>query len=81
MSGNESRFSLREIPVSENSNMAGVRLSETGIRKKSGVMIVAVRKKDGTFNLQPDAGTVLEKKDILVVIGSGEQLKTLEKML
>jgi voltage-gated potassium channel len=81
MSGHESRFSLREIPVSENSNMAGVKLSETGIRNKTGVMIVAVRKEDGTFNLQPDAGTILEKNEILVVIGTGEQLKMLEEMV
>lgn len=81
MSGNGSMFSLREIPVSENSNLVGINLSETGIRKKTGVMIVAIRKEDGKFNLQPDAGTVLEKNDILVVIGSGDQLKKLEEIL
>ena len=56
-------------------------LAEAEIRQKSGATVLAIRKADGAFNLQPLALSRIEKGDILVVIGTQEQLELLEKMV
>jgi len=42
---------------------------------------LAVRKSDGSFELQPKATSKLEKNDVLAVIGTQEQFEAIEKML
>ena len=81
MHGEHLEFSLREIPVSERSRMLNKSLAEAEIRQQSGATVLAIRKSDGAFNLQPLAVSKVEKGDILVVIGTQEQLELLEKMV
>jgi K+/H+ antiporter YhaU regulatory subunit KhtT len=43
--------------------------------------VLAIRRADGSFDLQPDSSSAIEKGDIFVVIGTQEQAVQLEKML
>jgi voltage-gated potassium channel len=81
MHGEHLDFSLREIPIPDRSYLVNKSLAEAEIRQKSGATVLAMRKADGAFNLQPLAASRVEKGDILVVIGTQEQLELLGKMV
>jgi voltage-gated potassium channel len=79
--GGQIDFKLYEVPVPESSPLIHTSIAEADIRTKSGALILAVRKSDNTFDLQPQAASMIEKGDILVVIGTQVQFEALEKML
>lgn len=81
MHGESLEFSLREITVSGSSSLIDKTLHEAEIRQKSGATVLAIRKEGGSFNLQPQSGSRIEKGDIFVVIGTQEQLDLLEEMV
>ncbi len=81
MHGEHLAFSLREINVPEKSAMVNKSLAKAEIRQKSGATVLAIRKADGGFNLQPLANSTVEAGDILIVIGTHEQLDLLDKMV
>lgn len=81
MHGEHLEFNLREMAVKDRSSMINKSLSDAEIRQKSGATVLAIRKADKAFNLQPLAGSKIEKGDILVVIGTQEQLEILGKMV
>jgi voltage-gated potassium channel len=74
-------FSLYELVVPEDSPLLGRTLSEADIRKKTGAMVLAIKKNDGAFDLQPKPSSVLHKNDVMVVIGTQDQFASLEKMV
>lgn len=82
-------YSIEEIAVP--SKIAGKKLKESQIRTLFGVNVIAVKKKvtrvvKGTvkteeiFNVSPAAEDVLEKGDILVIVGREEDLERLSKL-
>lgn len=81
MHGEHLEFSLREITVPDKSALINKSLEESQIRQKSGATVLAIRKVDGAFNLQPLAVSKIEKGDILIVIGTIEQLELLGGMV
>ena len=81
MHGGSLEFSLNEIAVPGASPLLNKTLSEAEIRKNSGAMVLTIRKADGSFNLQPQSSSTIEKGDAFVVIGTQEQVELLEKML
>lgn len=81
MHGEHLEFNLREFRVKDKSHMIGKSLEDAKIRQRSGATVLAIRKADEAFNLQPIAVSKVEKGDILVVIGTQEQLEMLEKMI
>ncbi|MBN2057871.1 MAG: potassium channel protein [Candidatus Saganbacteria bacterium] len=81
MHGEHLEFSLREIAIPEKSKLIGKSLEEASIRQKSGATVLAIRKADGGFNLQPLAVSTIEGGDILIVIGTQEQLELLSRMI
>ncbi len=81
MHGEHLEFSLREVEIPDRSPLIDKSLAEAEIRQKSGATVLAIRKMDGGFNLQPLAMSKIEKGDILIVVGTQEQLELLEKMV
>jgi voltage-gated potassium channel len=81
MHGESLEFSLSEITVPDTSSLLNKTLSEAKIREKSGALVIAIRKVDGSFNLQPQSSSTIEKRDIFVVIGTQEQVGLLDNML
>jgi voltage-gated potassium channel len=78
--GGQVEFSLHEMAISEHSPLVGKSLEQADIRGKSGAMVLAIRNADESFNLQPKASSKIEKGSILVVLGTQEQIETLENM-
>jgi len=74
-------FKLFEITVPENSGFVNKTIKESSIRDSSGVAILAIKKADGIFDLQPKASSTIHERDVLVLIGTQEQYEKLEKMI
>ena len=74
-------FSLFQITVPERSPLLHRSLAEADIRNTAGVLVLAIRRDDGTFDLQPKDTSRIEAGDVLVVLGTQEQFELLQKMV
>jgi voltage-gated potassium channel len=79
--GGEIDFSLYEIPVPSNSPAIHKSIGEFDIRRKSGALILAIHRNDGSFDLHPNAKSVIGAGDVLIAIGTQGQYEALEKIL
>ena len=68
-------YSVIEIQASE--NWSGRTLSDLGLRSKYGINIMAIKRGDDV-NISPLAEDIIETDDIIVAIGSGEDLSRIE---
>jgi len=74
-------LSLHEFLVEKGSKVIGKGLAESNLRQQSGSTILAIRKSDGGFNLQPIGTTVIEEGDVLIAIGTKDQLELMGKIV
>jgi voltage-gated potassium channel len=74
-------FRLYEIRIPKGSKLIDKSIQEAHIRESSGTLVLAIKKADGTFDMQPRASTKMERGDVLVVIGTQEQFESLEKIV
>jgi len=72
---------VEELTIKPNSPVVRRTLYESEIRPKFGVMIISIKKGDGKMVFNPDADTLLESEDTLVVVGGAANIKGLEKLL
>ncbi len=79
--GGKLEFRLHEIPVPDHSSLLDKTLGDAEIRTKTGALVLAIQKADGSFDLQPSAASIIRKGDTLVIIGAQEQIDALYKML
>jgi len=59
---------------------AGKSIRELRIRAETGAMVVALRKKDGTFDATPTPEARLEVGDVMIAAGSPDELSRLEEL-
>jgi voltage-gated potassium channel len=76
--GTDLRF--EEIEVSEASGQGGKTIRELDIRNQTGALIVALRKRDGSFDTTPTPEAMLEVGDVLIAAGTEEELRALEQL-
>jgi voltage-gated potassium channel len=69
-----------EIVVTDASGQSGKTIRDLRIRHETGAVIVALRKKDGTFDATPDPDAVLESGDVMIAAGSADELRLLEEL-
>ena len=74
----ELRF--EEIVVDERCDPCGRSIGELRIRQATGALVIALRKADGTFDPTPDASAVLEAGDVLIGVGTTEEMAKLEAL-
>lgn len=74
----ELRF--EEIVVSGNCEPCGHSIGELRIRQKTGALVIALRKADGSFNPTPDADALLEEGDVLIGVGTTDEMAKLEAL-
>jgi voltage-gated potassium channel len=70
-------FRLEEVTVGEGSALAGTSIGDAHVRATTGALVLAVRQPDGSFRTNPPAGTVLQGGDVLIAIGTAEQIAAL----
>jgi len=71
---------IEEYEINGGSKIVGKTLSELEIKQKTGAMILAIKHKTGKFNLQPGAASVVGHGDVLVALGTCQQLELLRTM-
>jgi voltage-gated potassium channel len=76
--GGDLRF--EEIEVTDASGQAGKTIKEVDIRRETGALVVALRKRDGTFDTTPTPEAQLESGDVLIAAGTDEELRLLENL-
>jgi voltage-gated potassium channel len=68
---------LAETNVTDGSRLADRSIQESGVRAACGVIVLAIRRPDGSFVHQPSAATVPEVGDVLITLGTTEQQEAL----
>jgi voltage-gated potassium channel len=68
-----------EVPVGGGSALAGKTIGESGIGRELEVIIMAMKKADGTMRINPTHKDEIEEGDTLVVIGEAAKLRALEE--
>ncbi len=76
--GPDLRF--EEIEITERCPQAGRTIRETRVRHDTGALIVALRKADGTFDTTPNPDVELHVGDVLIAVGTEQELKALEEL-
>jgi voltage-gated potassium channel len=74
LSGEGMELSMEEICIPEGSDMVGKELMSSGIRSLYNLIVVAIKRRDGTMIYNPTPHEVFEAGDILVAIGPQENL-------
>jgi voltage-gated potassium channel len=71
---------LAEIEVRQTCAAAGRTIRELRIRHETGAIVVALRKPDGTFDTTPEPDTPIEVGDVLIGVGSPNEIRALEDL-
>lgn len=72
---------IEQFVVPASSEVASKTLLETNIRRELGVIVLAIRKVDGSMHFNPPAEAEIEVGDCLIVMGEAANLHKLEQML
>ena len=70
----ESEIGLEELLVNPRTNAAGKTLTDAGLLDPSGAKLLAVRRRNGSLHVNPDGGLKLEEGDLVIALGSEQQL-------
>ena len=71
---------MAEIEVDATCANAGRTIREVRVRHETGAIIVALRKRDGTFDTTPEPDALIEPGDVIVGVGTSEELRLLEDL-
>ncbi len=72
---------IEEVPVDAASELAGKSLKTSRIRQELNLIVISMRKADGSMLFNPKAEAVIEAGDTVIVVGKSEKLKKLVKLL
>jgi voltage-gated potassium channel len=76
--GPDMRF--EEVEVTERCPHAGRSIRDVAVRRETGAVIVALRKRDGSFDTTPDPDSTLDVGDVMIVVGTADELRRLEEL-
>ncbi len=71
---------MAEIEVPASCIHAGKTIRAIRVRHATGAIIVALRKRDGTFDTTPEPDVRIDPGDVLVGVGTAEELRRLEDL-
>ena len=70
-------FRLEEVTVTAGSPIVGRSLRESEMRDNTGALVLALRDIDGTFHTNPSPDTEIRSGQVIIAIGTQEELDTL----
>jgi voltage-gated potassium channel len=71
------KFRLEELTVSTDSPLVGQTLRLAHIRDRTGALVLAIRRADGRFVTNPSPEDSIDSGDVLISVGTAEQLESL----
>lgn len=72
-------FRLAEVGVGAQSPLEGTSLSSALVHDRTGALVLAIRRSDGAFLTNPSAQAEIAAGDVLISVGTAEQLEALSK--
>ena len=72
---------MEEIPVNSSSDLINVMLKDSGIRQQFNLIIIAIKKPDGSMLFNPSYEAVIEAGDTVIAVGQEGNLQMLENKL
>ena len=73
-------FRMQEVELLDASPIAGRSLREANLRGQANVLVLALRLPDGTFIANPDPDTMLEPNQVIIAVGTDDDLGRLERL-
>lgn len=74
-------LSMEQVHVPAGSTLVAKNILESGIRQKFGVIVVAIRRDDGSMDFNPSPEATIRAGDELVVLGRPQSVKALEESM
>lgn len=74
-------ITIEQVSVAANSEMVSKTLKDMQLSRDLGVIVMAIRSRDGQMLFNPPADTAVRGGDYLIVMGRQESLRTLETLL
>jgi voltage-gated potassium channel len=71
---------MAEVEIHRTCVNAGRTIRDIRVRHETGAIIVALRKRDGSFDTTPEPDAVLEPGDVIVGVGTTDELQRLEDL-
>ena len=81
LESNRKDIQMEEIPVSGTTDLIDVMLKDSGIRQRFNLIIIAIKKADGSMLFNPSFETRILQGDTVIAVGEAENLQQLEKIL
>ncbi len=72
---------FEEIEVTQGCEAAQQSIADLHVRERTGALIIALRRHDGSFDTTPDPEVVLEAGDVMIAVGTAEELRRLEELV
>jgi voltage-gated potassium channel len=72
---------MEEILIPPESGFVGQSLVSSGFRKETGVMIVGIKKADGTMVFNPESHSIIGANDTLIVLGQQNAIGKMEELV
>jgi len=72
-------FRLEELAVSASSPLSGSTLRAVRLHDRTGALVLAVRRPDGSFDTNPSPELTIEAGDVLIGVGTAAQLDALAR--
>ncbi len=79
MGAEKLNLQIEEIPIAESSFLSNVTLQTSGIRQDMNIIVLAVKKADGTMVFNPTSDSRIGAGDCLIAMGEPLNLKKLEQ--
>jgi len=72
-------FEIEELSIDHNSDLDGRSLRDSRIKQESGAMVIAIKRNQEIIH-NPTPGTIINGGDLLIALGTRNQLKLLERL-
>jgi voltage-gated potassium channel len=72
-------LSMEQVHIEPGSPLVGRTILEAGIRQKFGVIVIAIKRAEGTMDFNPPPEAVVRAGDEMVVLGQPQSVKALEE--
>ena len=72
---------MEEIPINSSSSLDNVILKDSGIRQNFNLIIIAIKKPDGSMMFNPSFEAKITSGDTVIAVGESKNLQDLEKIL
>jgi voltage-gated potassium channel len=80
ITANKLELAFEQLEVDAASSLTGQKLGETNIRSELDIVIVSIRRNDGTILFNPSGEALIKSGDILIAIGQAESLMKLAEL-